>query len=100
MCTADLFVEQPVKLYDSTNPDWVPHLRMGYEVEAPDQVRYASSELRKKRKMEYASGEHEVDLPIADKGKVDAVCQTDDGWINDLKVSTIQNLRRVEKFTK
>ena len=47
-CTADVYVEEPVKLYDSTNPDWVPHLRMGYEVEAPDKERYERLEQRKK----------------------------------------------------
>jgi len=67
---------------------------MGYEVEAPDKERYVRSEQRKKRKLQCASGEHEVDVAIADGGKVDAVCQTDDGWINDLKGSTIQNLRK------
>ena len=41
-------IEELVKLYDSTNPDWVPHLRMGYEVEAPDKERYVRSEQRKK----------------------------------------------------
>ena len=35
-----------------------------------------------------------VDVAIADGAKVDAVCQTDDGWIYDLKGSTIQNLQK------
>lgn len=89
-------VEELVKLYDSTNPDWVPHLRIRYEVEAPDKERYVRSEQRKKRKLQYASGEHEgeheVDVARTDGEKVDAICQTDDGWINELKGSTIQNM--------
>ena len=93
MCTADVYVREPVKLYDSTNPDWVPHLRMGNEVEALDKERYVRSEQRKKRKLQCASEEHEVDVAIADGEKVDAVCQTDDGWINDLG-STIKNLQK------
>ena len=45
-----------------------------------------------KRKLQGASGDHEVDVAIADGEKADAVCQTDDVCINDLKGNTIQNL--------
>ena len=50
-------------------------------------------EQRKKRKLECVSQQHEVDEEIVDE-KVDAICQTDDGWLNDLKGRTIQNLRK------
>ena len=43
----------------------------------------------RKRKQQGASGDYEVkyevDVTIADEEKADAVCQIDDGCINDLK---------------
>ena len=48
-------------------------------------------EWRKKRKLQCASEEHKE---IADRENADAVCQTDDGWLNDLKGDTIQNLEK------
>ena len=100
MCIVDVYVEEPVKLYDSTNPDWVPHLRMGYKIEVPDKERYERLKQRKKRKLQCASVDHEVDVAIADGGKADAICQTDDGWINNVKGNTIQNLQKELKNTQ
>ena len=41
------------------------------------------------RKLQCASVDHEVDVAIADGRKADAICQTDDGWINNVKGNTI-----------
>ena len=72
--------------------DWVYHLRMGYKVEADARQGKIWKVGTEKRKLQGASGDYEVDVAIADGEKVDAVCRTDDGCINDLKGNTIQNL--------
>ena len=44
-------VGEPADLYDTTNPDWVPSLRMGHTIsQAPSQDRYNRAERRRKRK--------------------------------------------------
>ena len=53
----------------------------GTKIEVPDKERYERLEQKKKRKVQCASVDHEVDVAIADGGKADAICQTDDGWI-------------------
>ena len=34
-----MYVEEPAKLYDNANPDWIPSQQMKYETETPDQER-------------------------------------------------------------
>ena len=44
---------KPAALYDSTNHDWVPNLKMGYETNhSPDQERYRRLQLQKRRRMD------------------------------------------------
>ena len=59
-------------MYDTTNPDWVPSLKMGYETyHAPDEERYARLQLRKKIKMDAAEDAADEDLETG------IACQTD-----------------------
>ena len=45
-----MYIEEPAKLYDTTNPDWVPSVNMGYaSYHGPDQERYKRAEQRAKR---------------------------------------------------
>ena len=76
------FIGRPAPLYDSTNPDWVPSLKMGYETShTPDQERYTRLCLRKKRKIDAVEDE-DLETGVACQADihvdvVDAVCQTD-----------------------
>ena len=73
-------------MYDSTNPDWVPSLKMGYEtLNTQDQERYARLQLRKKRKVDVTEDAtvEEVETGIA--------CQMDvvDIWLMSLVKLTL-----------
>ena len=39
-------------MYEDTNPDWVPTLKMGWDAAVPDVARYQHSEQRKRRRVE------------------------------------------------
>ena len=40
-----MYIEEPAKLYDTTNPDWVPSVNMDYtSYHGPDQERYKRAE--------------------------------------------------------
>ena len=41
---------KPAKLYETTDPEWVPTLHMGHKVSIPDQERHKRAEKRAKRK--------------------------------------------------
>ena len=77
-------------MYDTTNPDWVPSLKMGYETyHAPDQERYARLQLRKKRKIDAAEDAADEDLETGVACQtdihvdvVDVACQTDIGMFD------------------
>ena len=60
-------------MYDTTNPDWVPSLKMGYEPDhTPDQECYTRLQLRKKRKIDAAK-----DAADDDGLETGVACQTD-----------------------
>ena len=73
-------------MYDSTNPDWVPNLKMGYETNhTPDQERYRRLQLRKRRRMDTeddAKEDEHLETGVACQtdrcvDAVDVACQTD-----------------------
>ena len=91
-------------MYDSTNPDWVPSLKMGYETyHTPDQERYTRLQLRKKRKMDAAedAADHEdLETGVACQtdihvNMVDVTCQTDVGMFEVTRMEAeLQQLKK------
>lgn len=77
-------------MYDSTNPDWVPSLKMGYETpHTQDLERYNRLQLRKKRKVDAAAEDADLDTGVAcqtDVDKADVACQTDIGMFEITKM--------------
>ena len=72
-------------MYNTTNPDWVPSLKMGYEPDhTPDPERYTQLQLRKKRLMQpkNAADDNGLETGVACQtdmhlDMVDGTCQTD-----------------------
>ena len=76
---------EPSKLYDDTNPDWIPTLKLGWDTEEPDMARYHRAEQRKRRIVEICEAEvEEENEPQCSNSAIlfDADCQTDDcNWL-------------------
>jgi len=82
-------------LYNTTNPDWVPSLKMGYEPDhTPDPERYTQLRLREKRKIdaaEDAADDNGMETGVVCQtdmhlDMVDGTCQTD---VDMFEVSTV-----------
>lgn len=88
-------------MYDSTNPDWVPSLEMGYETyHVPDQERYTRLQLRKKRKMDATEDDEDLETGVACQtaipvDMVDVTCQTDIGLFEVTRMEAeLQQLKK------
>ena len=74
-------------MYEDTNPDWVPTLKLGWDAAVPDVARYQRSEQRKRRRVESfddtENEAEEVNEPqCSNRIFVDVACQTDDcNWL-------------------
>ena len=96
-----MYIEEPAKLYDTTNPDWIPSVNMGYtSYHGPDQERYKRAEQRaKKRRITPETSDSETMASTfcetATETK-DRECQTDDIFMNEYKnlKSTNDSLRK------
>ena len=95
---SNIITERPAPLYNSTNPDWVPSVKMGYETyPTPDQERYTRMQLRKKRKMDAAedvADDEDLDTGVAcqkniDVALVDVACQTYSGVFDVVKMEEV-----------
>ena len=112
VCSVHFVSSKPTSLFDETNPDWVPSLRMGYEDNCSAQesscVRYQRLEERRKRKRDLDAAE-EAKRQREEGESEDLVsgvtCQTDES-MTDLEAQAqslekqVQELRAELEITR